>query len=243
MRGISTLPIVVVLMSGIVVGCSDVPAVTECGDRVAVALVTQTVREGADVVGSTDGARLGLDLADTLEVLEQAKAEAPAAVTAEIEVLVGVLSGLRDALEERAWDLEGASEDRAVQAALEAIEGDDVQIANVVVESYLTAQCGAATAEPEGETAATLPTPTGLVPAEDEPLTGAADNESDSLALGSIVALSFGLDLSTEQLQCLGSELVDVVDLSGEASSTAAYLRQFQPAFDACGIRFTVPVE
>lgn len=219
------------------------PVVTECGERVAVALLTQTVREGADVVGSTDGARLSFDIANTLEVLQRADSEAPAAVGAEIEILVGVLADLRDALDARAWDLEGAAEDESVQAALDAIDEDSVQTANVVVESYLTARCGAATAEAGGDTALTLPTPTGLVPAEDEPVTGAVDNESDALALGSIVALSFGLDLGTEQLQCLGSELVDVVDLSDETSSTAAYLRQFQSAFDACGIDFVVPVE
>lgn len=225
------------------VGCGEVADVTECGERVAVALVTQTVREGADVVGSTDGARLSLDLEETLAVLDRAKESAPSSVATEIEVLTAALSGLRDALDARGWDLAGVAEDEAVQAALGAIDDDPVQVANAVVESYLTAECGSALADTGSESALTLPTPTGLVPADDGPPTGVVDNESDALALGSIVALSFGLDLPVEQLQCLGTELLDVVDLSDETSSTAAYLRQFQRAFDACDIAFTVPVE
>lgn len=232
-----------VSVSGLLVSCADVAEVTGCGDRVAVALMTQTVREGADVVGSTDGARLSVDMESTLAVLDDASATAPSSVGAEIEVLAAALVGLRDALEDRGWDLQGIAGDEAVQAALDAIERDEVQIANVVVESYLTAECGAATAEVAEESVATLPTPTGLVPEEDDPLTGAADNESDALALGSIVALSYGLDLTSEQLECLGRELQNIVDLSDETSSTAAYLRQFQRAFDACDIDFRVPVE
>ena len=56
-----------------------------------------------------------------------------------------------------------------------------------------------------------------------------------------MVAIQFGLTLSDSEATCLGTSLSGIYDVSGPESNNAQYQRQFQRAFDACGIVFSVP--
>lgn len=244
MRSRVVLVVVSALSGLIATSCASPSEVTECDGRVPVALVTQTVREEADVVGSLEGANLSVDIDATIAVLDRSAEQAPDNVVVEIGILTGALTGLRDSLAAVEWDLQTAATDSGVRAAMDAIDQPAVQTANMVVESYLATRCGAATADVPGDgSAETLPNPTVVDSVPDDPPMGVVDNESDASALGAIVAISFGLDLPAEKLTCLGEKLQELVDVSGASSSTRAYLHQFQAAFDACAITFTVPVE
>jgi hypothetical protein len=57
------------------------------------------------------------------------------------------------------------------------------------------------------------------------------------------VGTLFSLTLTDSQVSCLGRELTDVVDRGFASDDLARYQAQFQRAFDACGIDFTVPGE
>jgi hypothetical protein len=80
-------------------------------------------------------------------------------------------------------------------------------------------------------------------PTDTEPESGLTDDTSEIYALGEMVGTLFQLTLTREEVECLGIELVNVVDKSDATSNSAQYQSQFQSAFDNCSIAFTVPVE
>jgi hypothetical protein len=69
------------------------------------------------------------------------------------------------------------------------------------------------------------------------------NDESEAREAGRLVASVYNLTLSDNDMVCLGSELSDIVDVSGANANLAQYQGQFQKAFDACNINFSVPVE
>ena len=80
-------------------------------------------------------------------------------------------------------------------------------------------------------------------PTDTEPDSGLADDTSEIYALGEMVGTLFQLTLTPDEVNCLGDELVNVVDRSDATSNSAQYQSQFQRAFDNCSIAFTVPIE
>ena len=56
-----------------------------------------------------------------------------------------------------------------------------------------------------------------------------------------MIANQFGLTVSDSEGACLGTSLSGIYDVSGPETNNAQYQRQFQRAFDACGIAFSVP--
>jgi hypothetical protein len=59
--------------------------------------------------------------------------------------------------------------------------------------------------------------------------------------VGKMIATQFGLTISDAEATCLGTSLSDIYDVSGPDTDDAQYQRQFQRAFDSCGIEFTIP--
>jgi hypothetical protein len=88
-----------------------------------------------------------------------------------------------------------------------------------------------------------LPSPSIPGPTQTDPPTNTINESSQDNALGAIVASLFQLNLSPAQTSCLGEELQGVVDVSSSSANLAQYQGQFQKAFDACLIDFTVPVD
>ena len=80
-------------------------------------------------------------------------------------------------------------------------------------------------------------------PTDTDPDSGLADDTSEIYALGEMVGTLFQLTLTPDEVNCLGDELVNVVDRSDATSNSAQYQSQFQRAFDYCSIAFTVPIE
>jgi hypothetical protein len=69
------------------------------------------------------------------------------------------------------------------------------------------------------------------------------DETSEIYALGEMVGTLFQLTLTPDEVGCVGTELVNVVDKSDATSNSQQYQKQFQKAFDTCAIPFTVPTE
>ena len=204
------------------------------------AAVTQTIREQATLVGDTEASRLVGSLGDTLEILAVARSDAPADVAGAVDTVAAGLAGLSDALVAVEFDLVAAIEDEAVLSAMGALESDEVARANLLMESYFFSKCGAQSLLLEDPTVSTLPTPTMLVPEEDEPLTSQPDVDTAGDALARIVAEQFGLTLDAEQLACLGDRLADPPQ-AGDDATAEDLDRTFVRLFRTCGIDVTLP--
>ena len=81
-----------------------------------------------------------------------------------------------------------------------------------------------------------IPSPTAT-----DPITNPISDSSELSVIGKIVANQFGLSVTDVEAECLGESLAGIYDVSGSSSNNAQYQRQFQKAFDSCGIVFVVP--
>jgi hypothetical protein len=142
------------------------------------------------------------------------------------------------------WDVSLALSDSvASSAAMTLGTAESLTQANTV-ESLLIGECGLpSTIAGNIESADTLPSPSIPGPTQTDPPTNTINESSQDNALGAIVASLFQLNLSPAQTSCLGKELQGVVDVSSSNANLAQYQGQFQKAFDACLIDFTVPVD
>jgi hypothetical protein len=147
-------------------------------------------------------------------------------------------------MEQVQWDVSLAlSNSVAVAAAYELGTAATLTQANTV-ESLLIGECGLpSTVANDGQGADTLPTPSIPSPLQTDPPTNTISESSQDDALGSTVAALFGLNLSPAQTSCLGEALQGIVDVSSANANLAQYQGQFQKAFDACSIDFTVPLD
>mgnify|MGYP006963602602 CR=1 FL=1 len=146
-------------------------------------------------------------------------------------------------MDELNWDVSVALQDNdAVAAALTLGSVETLTQANTV-ESLLISECGLpSTLVNDGQNVDTLPPPSIPTPTQTDPPTNTINESSQDDALGSTVATLFGLNLSPAQTSCLGASLQGVVDVSSGSANLAQYQSQFQMAFDACSIEFTVPL-
>jgi hypothetical protein len=112
------------------------------------------------------------------------------------------------------------------------------------VESFVIEKCGLPEFTPNDENLfGTLPMPYIAPPTATEPPTGPVNQESEDIALGTMVGNLFGLTLSAEEVSCIGRELQDIVDVTSATSNADQYVQQYQKAFDTCEIDFQVPTE
>lgn len=222
--------------------CSSGAQTTVCDNVESLSLAVGTLRGGVDVLSDQVAGDLDSRITDSLVMLESLAVEAPTGVTEKITALQSSLADAQEAFDAVGWDFAAAQSDSAVLDAMQQFDGTDV-IANVTtISNYVNGICATdGSIGPTSDGLGTLPAPEiSTLPVTDPP-TGVADNGSDARALGFEIATAFGITASEDELVCLGTKLQEVVDVSGEQSSTGAYNRQFQAAFDACGIDFTVP--
>jgi hypothetical protein len=112
------------------------------------------------------------------------------------------------------------------------------------VESFVIEKCGLPEFTPNDENFfGTLPMPYIAPPTATEPPTGPVNQESEDIALGTMVGNLFGLTLNAEEVSCIGRELQDIVDVTSATSNADQYVQQYQQAFDTCEIDFQVPTE
>jgi hypothetical protein len=142
------------------------------------------------------------------------------------------------------WDVSQAiSSPTAMTAAANLGTQVSLRRANTV-EAFVIQKCGLPiTNEPNVDGAVRLPDPSIPSPNATDPTTDTIDEKSESTALGETVANIFSLTLSPGEVQCLGSNLAGVSDVSSLNTNISEYQSQFQRAFDACGIQFIIPKE
>ena len=81
-----------------------------------------------------------------------------------------------------------------------------------------------------------IPSPTAT-----DPIANPLDDSSELTVIGKMIATQFGLTIADSEATCLGTSLSGIYDVSGPNTDNAQYQRQFQRAFDNCGIDFTIP--
>lgn len=148
------------------------------------------------------------------------------------------------AMDDVVWDVSLAVNDSKAIAATSAFTEASVLKEANNVESYVIDRCGLPVFTPNDETAfGTLPQPYIAPPDATEPPTGPINQESENIALGTMVGTLFGLTLTSDQVKCVGEELQDIVDVTSASSNAAQYIGQYQRAFDVCEIDFKIPTE
>jgi hypothetical protein len=142
------------------------------------------------------------------------------------------------------WDVSIALlTNEAVEAASTLGTSETLSQANAV-DAFVISQCGLpSTLAPVAGSADSLPSPSIPSPTQTDPPASPPNESSEIREEGRLVAGIFDLSLTDSELDCLGAELANIVDVSGANANLAQYQGQFQKAFDSCSIDFKVPVE
>lgn len=163
-------------------------------------------------------------------------------VSAEATAIATKISAFITLMDTVEWDVNRALDiAEAVEAAVDLGSELTLRQANAV-EAELVKRCGmpSSVALPtEGEV--TLPMNPIPSPTATDPTTNTVSDISELSVIGKMIANQFGLTVSDSEGTCLGTSLSGIYDVSGPETNNAQYQRQFQRAFDACGIVFSVP--
>lgn len=148
------------------------------------------------------------------------------------------------AMDNAKWDVSVALDDAEANDAADALGSATTITQANEVDAHIISRCGLPSTFVQNDpTVDTLPMPWIPAPTDTEPETNLADDESEILALGQVVGTLFQLTLTEDEVKCLGSELVGIVDRSDASANIAQYKQQYQRAFDNCSINFTVPLD
>ena len=166
-------------------------------------------------------------------------------VTAEATAISSKISAFIRLMETVEWDVNRALDiPEAVEAAVDLGSELTLRQANAV-EGELVKRCGmpSSVAPLSDEGVVTLPRNPIPSPTATDPTTKTVSDISELSVIGKMIANQFGLTVSDSEGACLGTSLSGIYDASGPETNNAQYQRQFQRAFDACGIVFFVPDE
>lgn len=163
-------------------------------------------------------------------------------VTAEATAIATKISAFIIAMDTVEWDVNRALDiAEAVTAAVELGSELSLQQANAV-EGELVARCGMpSSVAPPTDGEITVPMNPIPSPTATDPTMNTVSESSELAVIGKMIANQFGLTVSDSEGACLGTSLSGIYDVSGPETNNAQYQRQFQRAFDTCGIIFTVP--
>jgi hypothetical protein len=142
------------------------------------------------------------------------------------------------------WDVNRALDIAEANAAAVDLGSELTLMEANAVEAELVGICGMPpTVAPPTEGEVTLPMNSIPSPNATDPTMNTVDESSELSVIGKIVANQFGLTVTDVEAECLGESLAGIYDVSGSNSNNAQYQRQFQRAFDSCGIDFVIPSE
>ncbi len=234
----------VVVVATVLVGVSACGAGNEtlCDKALSVPSYTMRFAQGLDNFSEDQYEQLRLDSLDALEVTALVLESNPDSEPA--RRVLSMVERFIVEMDASNWDVSVALTSRtAVEAATRLGSPETLAVANEV-DALIIAQCGLpSTLAPVLSPVYTLPMPTIPSPTQTDPPATPPNQESENRELGRTVATMFGLTITESDLACLGSELQDIVDMTGADAGLGQYQRQFQRAFDSCGIDFKVPVE
>jgi len=233
--------VVVVALLSFLMSCGT-SVVDLCSQAVSVPSYTTRFIMGLDNFGEDQYENLRTDTIRTRETVALLFELYP-----EDENVVAVLKKIDDfasAMDATNWDVSVALRDsEAVQGAVLLGGAETISQANQI-DALIISLCGLpSTFVPNEATGDTLPMPWIPGPTDTEPESTLTDDASELYALGEMVGTLFQLTLTPEEVECIGNELVNVVDKSDATSNSAQYQAQFQRAFDNCSVAFTVPID
>lgn len=242
MRRKRTLPFISVTLFGaaLVSSCSLGTAESFCEDVPSVAAYVIRMSQGLDNFSEDQYFLLRTTSSSVYDTVSAA-VEDPSFDLSAVQLLTN-LQRFNAAMDEVLWDVSLAVNDSAALSAAAVFTDSEMLKEANNVESYVIQKCGLPNFTPNDENAfGTLPLPYIAPPTATEPPTGPVNQESEDIALGTMVGTLFGLTLNAEEVKCIGLELQGVVDVTSATSNEAQYIGQYQSAFDACGIDFKIP--
>ena len=167
---------------------------------------------------------------------------APREIKTEIELLLNTYGSLLDALGEIDWDGSAANQDAAVTSAGVRLASDEIQNAQADFARYISDNCSLEIGNAVNQfpnVGSTLPDPVNLGDDENNLDAGADNEDSVARAFGYVVVERFGLAITDDQANCVGSALLAAT--SGDSSIVdLTYWDMLQKIFDSCDVKIDV---
>lgn len=231
--------LLMVSLLGVLSSCS-INSDSLCGSNISISDYVAGFSQGLDNFSEDRYAQLRSESNSAYE--RTVNAASDDSVTAEATAVASKISSFITVMDTVEWDVNRALDiAEAIAAAVELGSELTLRQANAV-EGELVERCGMpSSVAPPTEGEVTLPMNPIPSPTATDPMTNTVSDSSELLVIGKVIANQFGLTVSDIEAACLGTALSNIYDVSGPETNNAQYQRQFQRAFDACGIDFTVP--
>lgn len=224
---------------GVLASCSSNSDVL-CGSNISISDYVAGFSQGLDNFSEDRYAQLRTEANSAYE--RTVNAVTDDSVSAEATAIATKISTFITSMDTVEWDVNRALDiAEAVEAAVDLGSESTLRQANAV-EAELVKRCGMpSSGAPPTEGEVTLPMNPIPSPTATDPTTNTVSDISELSVIGKMIANQFGLTVSDSEGTCLGTSLSGIYDVSGPETNNAQYQRQFQRAFDACGIVFSVP--
>ncbi len=224
---------------GVLASCSSNSDVL-CGSNISISDYVAGFSQGLDNFSEDRYAQLRTESNSAYE--RTVNAVTDDSVSAEATAIATKISAFITSMDTVEWDVNRALDiAEAVEAAVDLGSESTLRQANAV-EAELVKRCGMpSSVAPPPEGAVTLPMNPIPSPTATDPTTNTVSDISELSVIGKMIANQFGLTVSDSEGACLSTSLSGIYDVSGPETNNAQYQRQFQRAFDACGIVFSVP--
>ncbi len=165
-------------------------------------------------------------------------------ITTEATSVASKISAFISVMDKVDWDVTRALNVSDAITAAEALGSESTLRQANAVEGQLVARCGLPSSiAPPNMPENTLPMNPIPSPTATDPTTNTVSDSSELSVIGKMIANQFGLLITDTEAECLGESLSGIYDVSGPETNNAQYQRQFQRAFDGCGIVFDIPSE
>lgn len=193
-------------------------------------------------LGSLSAGQIRDTMFEVVANLQAFNEVSPREIKTEIELLLNTYGALSDALEAIDWDGSAAYQDAAVTSAGVRLASDEIQNAQADFARYISDNCSVEIGNAVNQfpnVGSTLPDP--VIPSDDEKnLDVSADNEdSVARAFGYVVVERFGLAITDDQANCVGSALLAAT--SGDSSIIdMTYWDMLQEIFNSCDVKIDV---
>ncbi len=224
---------------GVLASCSSNSDVL-CGSNISISDYVAGFSQGLDNFSEDRYAQLRTESNSAYE--RTVNAVTDDSVSAEATAIATKISAFITSMDTVEWDVNRALDiAEAVEAAVDLGSESTLRQANAV-EAELVKRCGMpSSGAPPTEGEVTLPMNPIPSPTATDPTTNTVSDISELSVIGKMIANQFGLTVSDSEGACLGTSLSGIYDVSGPETNNAQYQRQFQRAFDVCGIVFSVP--
>lgn len=181
-------------------------------------------------------------MSEAVATLVAFNAVAPREIRSETELLLNSYGALADAFEAIDWQGSSSRQDAAVASAGVRLESDEIQNAQSDFADFIKNSCSVELLKAINKfpnTGETLPDP--IIQDElnaEKPAT--FDNEdSVSKAFGYVVVERFGLAITDDQAECVGSSLLAATSDDAEIVDKT-YWQMLQTIFDTCAVKIDV---